>query len=145
MKIDITGRAFAPVELENHEIFAIRNIARGEASPDQQKKAFQLIVERFCSADDLSYRPDELGGQRDTDFHEGRRFPGLQLRKIAFAPADRVLNPETTPKENPKWRTNRPTEQPQQQTANLSSSPVKRKGGWPKGKKRGPRKPRSTP
>lgn len=86
-------------EIPDHELYAIRNLAKGEATPDQQKKAFRVIVEKIASTDDFSYRPDNMGGDRITNFNEGRRYVGLQVRKLATAPVNLLIEVDHQRKE----------------------------------------------
>lgn len=65
---------------------AIRATAAGEATPEQQKRAIECIIARIACADDLSFRADDHGGLRETDFAEGKRFVGLQVRKLITTP-----------------------------------------------------------
>jgi hypothetical protein len=58
---------------------ALQQLAIGEASPEQQKRALKWIVETACGTYEMSYRPESA---RDSDFAEGRRFPGLQMVKL---------------------------------------------------------------
>lgn len=64
------------------EIAAVKAMANGNANGEQQKTVMEFILHKLCIVDELSYRPDELGGQRETDFSEGKRFVGLQLRGL---------------------------------------------------------------
>lgn len=57
-------------------------MARSEAEPHQQKIVLDFIINKLTGYYDLSYRPDGMGGQRDTDFAEGKRFVGQQLVKL---------------------------------------------------------------
>ena len=74
-------------------VMAIRAFKDGVANAAQQQLAWKYLMfvtgasEEFA---DMSYRPDERGGRRATDFAEGKRFVGLQLRKL--------LRSEFTPK-----------------------------------------------
>ena len=65
-----------PYELAN--ISAIKGVAAGTASPEQQQRAIKWIIENACATYDLSYRPTS---DRDTTFAEGRRFVGLEIVK----------------------------------------------------------------
>lgn len=70
-----------PPAFEDADVAAVQALERGNASPDQQKRALRWIIEKGAGTYDLSYRPG-TEGQRDTDFAEGRRFVGLQLVKL---------------------------------------------------------------
>lgn len=67
-----------PPVYELADFYAIKNLAAGSASPEQQRRALKWIVENACGTYDLSYRPNS---DRDTAFAEGRRFVGLQIVK----------------------------------------------------------------
>jgi len=91
-----TSRAFAPPALVNAKgdphpaIAAIKALAEGKARPDQQINALNFILDDLARTYDLSFRPDEAGGDRDTAFAEGRRFVGLQIRRIIMRPFDEL-------------------------------------------------------
>lgn len=61
---------------------AIQALARGDADGPAQKRALRWIMESACATYDMSYRPGGEDGRRDTDFAEGRRFVGGQIRKL---------------------------------------------------------------
>lgn len=69
---------YHPAEYDLADIMAIKALAVGEASPEQQKRAMQWLVEIVCGTYDLSYKPDS---DRNTAFAEGKRFIGLQIVK----------------------------------------------------------------
>lgn len=68
-----------PPEYHLADVSALQALQRGEADPDQQKRALKYLIEAVCATYDLSYRPSST---RDTDFAEGRRFVGLQIVKL---------------------------------------------------------------
>ena len=70
-----------PAEYVLADAAAIQALARGDATPDQQRRALAWIVQ--CSGYyDLSYRPNE-DGNRDTAFAEGKRSVGAQVVKLS--------------------------------------------------------------
>jgi hypothetical protein len=71
-----------PGLINKADAIAIKALASGDATPDQQKRALEAIVSRISCCDDLSFRADDHGGLRETDFAEGKRYVGLQIRKI---------------------------------------------------------------
>lgn len=79
----MTARAKAPpflrCEYDIPTVVAIQALARGEASPDQQRWALKYIIEHASAAYDQTF---QLAGDRQTAFAEGRRFVGLQLIKF---------------------------------------------------------------
>lgn len=64
-----------PFEWTPADVAAIQALQRGEATPDQQKRALDYII-HSAGTYDLSYRPSS---DRDTAFAEGKRFVGLQI------------------------------------------------------------------
>ena len=73
------AEAWYPPDWELADASAIQALERGEATPEQQKRALKWIVETASSTYDLSYRPES---ERDTAFAEGRRFVGLNIVKL---------------------------------------------------------------
>jgi hypothetical protein len=67
-------------------VAAVKALAEGKARDDQQKIVLNYIIDNLAGTYDLSYRPDVDGGARDTAFAEGRRFVGLELRRIISTP-----------------------------------------------------------
>jgi hypothetical protein len=76
------GAPWVPPPWEPEDVGAIQALMRGEAEPHQQTRALKYIVETLSDYYGISYRPDGLGGQRDTDFAEGKRFVGQQIVKL---------------------------------------------------------------
>jgi hypothetical protein len=75
------------------EGFAIKALAKGEATPDQQQRAFKFIVERVSRVDEPSFIFNEDGGERATAFVEGRRSVGLFLKGLIALPSDKLRKP----------------------------------------------------
>lgn len=65
-----------PPDWDKADAAALKALERGDASPDQQKRALDFIVTKAARTYDLSYRPES---QRDTDFAEGQRNVGLLI------------------------------------------------------------------
>lgn len=63
------------------DISAIQALERGDATPEQQRRAIKWIVETACGTYDLSFRPGD-DGRRNTDFAEGKRHVGLNIVKM---------------------------------------------------------------
>jgi hypothetical protein len=61
------------------KVVQLQALARGEATDIQQVEILEYLITAVCATYDLSFRPDEMGGQRASDFAEGKRFIGLQL------------------------------------------------------------------
>lgn len=69
-------------ETDDPDIFALQAIARGIASEGQQQRAWAYIVATLCATDRMSFYPGGEDGRRASDFAEGKRWIGLQLRRI---------------------------------------------------------------
>lgn len=67
-----------PFDWEPADVVAIQALSRGEATPDQQKRALDYVI-GAAGTYDLSYRPNS---DRDTAFAEGKRHVGLQIVKL---------------------------------------------------------------
>lgn len=76
--MDSKNAPWYPPPYELADISALKGLAAGTASPEQQQRALKWIVENACGTYQLSYRPTS---DRDTSFAEGRRFVGLQIVK----------------------------------------------------------------
>lgn len=72
-------------QVSETEVRCLRLITEGAAQTDEQKIAFNAIM-RMCGVDDLEFLPAEHGGERETAFKSGKRFVGLQLRKLTTLP-----------------------------------------------------------
>jgi hypothetical protein len=93
------SRAFAVIPdgaWDNAIVSAIKNLGEGKARPDQQITAMNFIIEVLAGTYDLSFRPEDKGGSRETDFAEGRRFVGLQLRRVFSTPFETLTGKKTS-------------------------------------------------
>lgn len=70
--------AFAPPPWDLPDASAMQALARGDATPEQQKRALDWIIQKACGTYDLDYRPDA----REHAFVSGRRFVGLEIVKL---------------------------------------------------------------
>lgn len=75
-KIEFPDAAM-PVQTELPVAVALQALQRGEATPEQQKRALDAIINNFCLTYDLPYRRDH----HETDFMCGRMFVGQQIVK----------------------------------------------------------------
>ena len=69
---------YAPAVYTDADIAAVQALQRGEATPEQQKRALEWIVNQAAGTYDLEYRTEP----RDHAFVSGRRFVGLQIVKM---------------------------------------------------------------
>lgn len=72
------------------EGFAIKALAAGTATDEQQKRALNFIIERISRVDEPSFVLDAHGGDRATSYVEGRKAVGLALRAILRLPAEQL-------------------------------------------------------
>jgi hypothetical protein len=85
-----------PPDYDDVVVYAIRALALGKANAHQQGVAWKWLQYVTGASDefaDLSFRPG-AEGQIATTFAEGKRFVGLQIRKM--------LHPALTPKVLPE-------------------------------------------
>lgn len=75
---EVEGKAYYPVQTDLPMAAAMQALRRGEATPEQQTKLTDWLINDVCRTYDLSWRESE----RETSFAEGRRFVGLQLVKF---------------------------------------------------------------
>ena len=76
------ARIIRPGKIAKERAKAIVAVAQGVASEHQQKTAIEAIMVDICGVHDISYRSDELGGERDTSFAEGKRFVASQILSL---------------------------------------------------------------
>ena len=69
---------YTPALYADADIAAIQALQRGDATPDQQQRALNWIVNAAANTYDVEYRTDS----RDHAFCSGRRFVGLQIVKM---------------------------------------------------------------
>ena len=67
------------VTWDDADATAMQALQRGEATPDQQKRALDWIINRGAMTYDVTFHPE---GDRQSAFAEGRRFVGLQVIKL---------------------------------------------------------------
>lgn len=79
-----------PVKYTKADVAALQAMRRKEATPDQQGRAIEYILETICDRNGMSYRPGGVEGARDTDFAEGRRFVGNQIVKLTNLPLSKI-------------------------------------------------------
>lgn len=99
-----------PAVYDEEIIYAIRALAEGSATQLQQITAWQYIQFLAGSGDfeDLSFRPGGEDGRRETDFAEGKRFVGLQLRKMLSS----AVTPKAKQQKDNEDRERRATRRP---------------------------------
>lgn len=87
----------APAELRvpeftKHEVESVKALYAGEASPEQQRRALALIVNRLARAHDVSYVPRD---PHASSFLAGRAFVGAQVLKLVNLPVGALIIQET--------------------------------------------------
>mgnify|MGYP001616833519 CR=1 FL=1 len=95
---------WAPPDRDDAVIWASLAFSKGQASESQQRLLWDWMMYATGAGDaysDLSFRPGEEG-RRATDFAEGKRFVGLQLKSNLHPMRRPKALPEPTVKsENP--------------------------------------------
>lgn len=78
------GKPHAPAGWTEQVAYAVRALYDGTADEGQQKLAMAWIeyVAGVGDFTDMSFRPGGHEGDRATAFAEGKRFVGLQIRKM---------------------------------------------------------------
>jgi hypothetical protein len=71
-----------PAGVEPADIYALQALQKGSASAGQQQRALALVIERICEVDRMSFYPGGRDGERASDFAEGKRFVGGQIRRF---------------------------------------------------------------
>lgn len=71
-----------PAGIENADIFALQALERGTANAAQQQRAIIFFERRLCATDRMSFYPGGEDGKRASDFAEGKRWVGTQLRRL---------------------------------------------------------------
>jgi hypothetical protein len=82
-----------PGVVNKADVIAIKAVAAGEATPEQQVRALNAVILQVACVNEMSFCPEHKGGSRETDFAEGKRFVGLQLQKLIRTPL-RILTGE---------------------------------------------------
>lgn len=75
-KRPLTHEPWAPAEHDVPLVAALKALGRGEASPDQQKRALDWIVNEAAGTYDMTFHPED---DRATAFAEGKRHVGRQI------------------------------------------------------------------
>jgi hypothetical protein len=78
--------AWIPPEYDLQDIYAIKALHKGEADASQQARALDWIIKNAAASNELSFRSDQDGGERETAFAEGRKFVGMQILKMINLP-----------------------------------------------------------
>ena len=64
------------------DAYAIQALAKGEATPDQQKRAFKCIVQEIARTYEMTFNPES---ERVSNFNEGSRHVGRAIVGIVNA------------------------------------------------------------
>lgn len=90
---------WAPPETSAAEVAALKALANGKASPDQQKRALDFIIYRIAGTYEEVYCPGD-GGNRDTAYALGKRRVGTYI--VTLLNADiRQYKTDQSPTEQP--------------------------------------------
>jgi len=72
-------------EVTRREQIAIKAMAKGEADPDQQLLAMEVIVKKLAMTHDLPYVPGDSHG---SSLMAGRQFVGYKILKFVTLPVE---------------------------------------------------------
>ncbi len=79
-----------PVTFVKADASALQAMKRGEATPDQQVRAMEVILGNVCERNGMSWRPGGLEGDRETSFAEGKRFVANQIVRMVNTPLSKI-------------------------------------------------------
>lgn len=74
-------------EITKADCAALQAVASGTANEGQQKRAMAAIL-HICGINNMTWMPDEHGGDRETSFAAGKQHVGFQIRKLVTHPLD---------------------------------------------------------
>lgn len=78
----VEGPSYETSYMGKGELRALTALSEGVANEEQQKRALDAILINICGMHDLSFFPDEMGGERATAFAEGKRYVASQIMKL---------------------------------------------------------------
>ncbi len=64
------------------DVYAMQALAKGEATPEQQTRAINWIINSVCATYEEPFRSEVDGGERETSFALGKAFVGRTLVKM---------------------------------------------------------------
>ena len=76
----LENATWKPPHWELADVTAVRAVAEGRATPEQQKRAMAYVVNALCGINDWPYRPG--ANDRDTNIGLGRQFVGHMISKM---------------------------------------------------------------
>ena len=76
----LENATWKPPHWDPADVGAVKAVAEGRASPEQQKRAMAYIVNTICGIHDWAYRPGL--NDRDTNIGLGRQFVGHMISKM---------------------------------------------------------------
>ena len=86
---------FFRLDWEVADAGALQALARGDATPEQQKRALEWTIKNAALAYDVSFQPES---DRASSFAEGRRFVGLKIIELlTVSTRDLLRKQQTTP------------------------------------------------
>lgn len=68
--------------IEDPDIYAIQAFEQGRAGVPEQRRVWAFL-QRFCGVDRMTFYPGGEDGRRASDFAEGKRWIGDQLRRLS--------------------------------------------------------------
>lgn len=77
-------------EYDYSDIAAMRALREGKASPEQQMRALDWIIEKAAGFREEPFRSDADGGERETSYALGRQHVARQIVKLLTLPGEIV-------------------------------------------------------
>lgn len=78
--------AWQPALYEVADIYAVRALNKGDATPEQQQRALKWIIDGAAQFREQPFRSEADGGERETAFALGRQQVGREIMKALTLP-----------------------------------------------------------
>lgn len=89
-----------PATTNVQHVAAIKALAAGKATEEQQRIALHFLLVDVCGVDDEPFCPGE-DGRRSTDFALGKRRVGTFIRSLIHVDIKKFKDPNAAPTEQP--------------------------------------------
>lgn len=77
-----------PPEWQNADAQAVKALARGDATPEQQRRALDWIIREACATYEFAFHPG--ANDRETNLALGRQMVGQQIVKLINLDLQRI-------------------------------------------------------
>lgn len=76
------SKPYMPAPYSKYDVYALKALQSGTATPDQQQRALAWIINKCCRTYDLPYHPGGEEGNRDSILAMGMMHAGQQIVKL---------------------------------------------------------------